>query len=203
VSNFQAQEIQELPTEARAPEDVDDVLADISELLETLHSYQQIRSLDSRAALGVSKPSSAEFDSYELLRSQLAILIATLPPFAVAKLDGDKLEKLNVGTKIIVDTVDYRGTAQPDEYTLSRYRAAQSANTPAARPQMPTTQARPTYQTPSVHRYNSNNNLQVKVPAIKRHRQPRDLYRKPNTSKAAADTPLNRQFSNFNVQATL
>ena len=163
VSTFQPGETDDPSLTKDEPEDVDDVLGEVSELLETVHSYQHIRSLDTRAAIGASKPSSAEYDSYELLRSQLAILIASLPPFAVAKLDGDKLQDLNISTNILLDTIDYRGTAQPDEYTLSRYRAAQpAAPAPApTRPPQPAAQPRPTYQTPAIPRYNTNNNLQA------------------------------------------
>ena len=160
VSNFQPAEQEEAPSLKDDPESVDEVLAEVSELLETVHSYQHIRSLDTRPSISGSKPSSAEFDSYELLRSQLSILIASLPPFAVAKLDGDKLSDLNISNNILVDTIDYRGTAQPDEFTLSRYRAAQPAAT-VPRPQQPAAQPRPAYQTPPLPRYNTNNNLQA------------------------------------------
>lgn len=161
VSNFQSAEEEEAPSlDKDDPESVDEVLAEVSELLETVHSYQHIRSLDTRPSTSGSKPSSAESDSYELLRSQLSILVASLPPFAVAKLDGNKLLDLNISAHILVDTIDYRGTAQPDEYTLSRYRATQPAAT-VPRPQQPAAQPRPAYQTPTLPRYNTNNNLQA------------------------------------------
>ncbi|KPI34924.1 uncharacterized protein AB675_3812 [Cyphellophora attinorum] len=109
------------------PTDIDDVLEEISELLETVHSYQRIRSLETRQSTDPSKPSGPEFDAFDVLRSQLAILVAAVPPFAVSKLDGDKLSDLNISTNIKVDSVDYKGTMQADDFTLAKYRSAQQA----------------------------------------------------------------------------
>jgi hypothetical protein len=110
--------------------DLDEILKDISELLETLNSHQRIRNLSlapmSQTAVGQnrqitamtgspSSPSSAEMDIYNMLKSQLSILIAGLPPYAVAKLDGEKLAELNVSTKIVVEGKDYKGVMEEDE----------------------------------------------------------------------------------------
>lgn len=160
VSNFEPQESDQIPPPSEEVESIDDILADLSSLLNTLHSQQQLRSLDTRPSHTTAKPPPQEIDTYDLLLNQFTILVSGLPPFAVAKLDGDKLAALNISTQVLVDTPDYRGTAQPDEFTLSRYRAAQ-ATTAAARPQpQPQSQpARPTYSTPGVQRYTNTNSL--------------------------------------------
>lgn len=133
----------------------DEILEEISQLLETVHSFQKIRSLEVRASIDNTKPTNDEFDTYEMLRSQLAILVASVPPFAVAKLDGDKLSDLNISTNLVLDTVDYRGTMQPDDFTLSKYRSAQAARVPQAQPVAAT--PRPAYQTQSnAGGYNAN-----------------------------------------------
>ena len=102
---------------------VDDLLRDISELLETLNAYQTSRNLPlpkSRSALGQNQqisdmtgspttPSKAEFDVYSILKSQLVVLISTLPPSAVAKLNGDQLADLNVSGALRARRENCRG----------------------------------------------------------------------------------------------
>ena len=105
---------------------VDEVLQEISDLLQTLSSYQRIRNL-SKMNSGPATPTSTETDVYEILRSNLAILINSLPPYAVAKLSGDQLETLNVSTDLIVDMKDHVGTMEQDEYSMQRQRAAMPA----------------------------------------------------------------------------
>jgi hypothetical protein len=140
--------------------DTDDLLTEISELLETLSSYQRIRNLAwtprpgaaemTRATVASARPSNAEYDTYEMLRSQLVLLIDSLPPFAIAKLNGDQLESLNVGTRLIVENYDYPGTMEPDEQTLQKRRAAAAAAVAASRTAVAPASSRPgTYQTPS------------------------------------------------------
>ncbi|KAI1625533.1 hypothetical protein EDD37DRAFT_307469 [Exophiala viscosa] len=147
VANFEP-----IPEEDFGPtkedKDVDDVLEEVSALIETLSSYQRNRSL----ASNISKPPNAEFDIYEMLRNQLSILVSSLPPFAVAKLDGDQLEDLNISTRILVEAPDYPGTGQVDDYTwrqqISRQTAA-AASRPAITPQIRPAyaQAQPSYNT--------------------------------------------------------
>jgi hypothetical protein len=115
--------------------DADEVLEGISELLETLNSYQRIRNLSlnsSKGPLSVSdttalgtpsKPSEAELATYEVLKTQLALMIASLPPFAVAKLDSDQLAELRISSKIPIPTQEYNGVME-DEDIISRARLA-------------------------------------------------------------------------------
>ncbi|KAF2851141.1 hypothetical protein T440DRAFT_423278 [Plenodomus tracheiphilus IPT5] len=113
--------------------DTDEVLKEISELLETLASYQRIRNLSlttnprtpvvqnaSLATLAGSPltPSSEEIDVYQILKSQLTLLISQLPPYAVAKLNGDQMDELNISRTILFDTKEYKGVLEEDQ--LSR-----------------------------------------------------------------------------------
>ena len=136
--------------------EAEDILTEISELLQTLSSYQRIRNLapaspgsshDHSAGALLSIPSDEEKATYELLKLQLKLTIEALPPFAVAKLYGDQLQTLNVNTKLMVPNFDYPGSMEPDELTMQRRRTAQpplSAVNRAAAP--PTRQT--SYQTP-------------------------------------------------------
>lgn len=144
VSNFRADEtISEaaLGTE-KQPNDVDDILRDVSDLLQTVSSYQRIRNLESARS---STPSTPEFDTYEILKSQLSIMINSLPPFAVAKLDGDQLAELSLSTKFVSLVDDYPGIGEADDAELLRRRAKVLATAAASRPSAPAqTTARPT-----------------------------------------------------------
>jgi hypothetical protein len=114
-----------------ADKDVEDLLQDINDLLETLYSYQRIRKshissnpnpmtpVGQRNALTEtvgtpSTPSSAENEVYNMLRTQLTLLILQLPPAAVSRLNGDRLEKLNISTDITIEIPDEAGTLEDD-----------------------------------------------------------------------------------------
>ncbi|KAJ2969533.1 hypothetical protein NQ176_g8612 [Zarea fungicola] len=113
-------------TRSQSDKDTDDILGEVTDLIETLSSYQRIRNLtlpnsqnrqssdpvtgDMLANSG-PEPSEEELITYEMLKAQLAFIIKTLPPFAVAKLNGDQLDDLLVSTKIQVQTDEYHGTA--------------------------------------------------------------------------------------------
>ena len=87
--------------EKKAQGDIGEILDDISDLLQTLNSYRQLRNLsqqspDNRATDqsngtlpnqdSTSTPSDAEYSIYETLKSSLSALVSTLPPYAVSKL---------------------------------------------------------------------------------------------------------------------
>ena len=148
------------PSPQVEPETVDDVLEEVSQLLETVHSYQRIRSLETRQSADSAKPSTAEFDTYTMLRDQLAILIASVPPFLVAKLDGNKLSDLNISTNLRLESVDYRGTLKADDATLAKYRAAHQSAVSRVQPVAPPVAApRPQYNAPpqtAASHYTSN-----------------------------------------------
>ncbi len=121
--------------------EVDDILLGISDLLETLNSYQRNRNLSLAnnarniatsqlvsASGSPTSPSSAEHEVFHMLQSQLALMVATLPPCALAKLEGDKLGVLNINTKIQTQDKHYKGTMEEDEVFL---KAKQAPTTPA------------------------------------------------------------------------
>ncbi|CAI7647746.1 unnamed protein product [Penicillium bialowiezense] len=139
--------------------DVNQLLGDVSDLLNTLSSHQRIRNLipppaspqgseadETFAVDELNAPSDAEFGVYETLKSSLVAIISNLPPYAVAKLDGHQLAELNISQRIVIDTPDYSGTMEKDDYTLSQERAAAlvAAANAAGRTATPSS-ARPSY----------------------------------------------------------
>ena len=151
VANFQPDETDPEETLRLNAEmnDVDDVLREVSDLLQTLSSYQRNRDVE-LSGIASSTPSASEFDTYEILKSQLSILVNTLPPFAVAKLDGEQLKELNISTTLVSSENDYPGVGEPDDAELQRRRAKLAAANAASRTPAPVqTAARPTaYQAP-------------------------------------------------------
>ncbi|KAI4245552.1 MAG: hypothetical protein LQ352_006541 [Teloschistes flavicans] len=124
---------------------IDELLRDVSELLETLNSYQDVRNLSLANTARTSaiqntqlsamtgtptSPSSDELSLYNMLKSQLAILVASLPPFALAKLDGQKLGVLNVNTKIQTETKNCQGSLEEDEISTKGRQPAVVATAP-------------------------------------------------------------------------
>jgi hypothetical protein len=128
--------------------EVEEVLEGISELLETLNSHQRNRNLvpiqtnrpgllsaSDTNTIAPPKPSDSELATYEILKSQLTLMIATLPPFAVAKLDSNQLAELATSTKIEVQLDDHKGVMEEDEASRSKLSAASvSAPRPAPSP---------------------------------------------------------------------
>lgn len=172
-----------------------DVLEEISELLQTLSSYQKLRDLDrSRVFAASAKPVAPEIDIYDILRQQLKLLISTLPPFAVAKLDGDQLKALNVDTKLLVTTPDVAGTGQPDDSFLQRARQLQAQQQPPPRP----VQSRNSYttSTPAVpygsqaRSYNSNVGTTPSMPAYAQRGA--QMYSTPRPNIATNATAYNQ-----------
>ncbi|KAK2591602.1 hypothetical protein QQS21_010699 [Conoideocrella luteorostrata] len=139
--------------------EVDDILDEVTDMIETLASYQRIRNLtlpnsqnrqssdpvngDMLANSG-PQPSEEEQATYDVLKAQLALIIKTLPPYAVAKLNGDQLDDLLISTKIQMQTDQYRGVMEEDDAGVqARIRAQQQQ---AAVAQATQTSARPPSQ---------------------------------------------------------
>ena len=139
-----------------APEnsqEADDILQDISDLLETLDSHQRVRNLtgptNGRTVSGTpqlsgmsgspSTPSSAESDVYEMLKAQLVLIVSSLPPYLLAKLDGDKLGALKICPKIQIESKNQKGTMEDGEASAAaRARiAAPATQSPSAYPAAP------------------------------------------------------------------
>lgn len=108
-------------------QEVDEILHEISELLETLNSYQRVRNLslsnNARTSTGPNatssgtptSPSTAEFDMYNILKSHLSIMVSSLPPWALARVNGEKLGELNISTKLQVEGETFKGTVDEEE----------------------------------------------------------------------------------------
>jgi hypothetical protein len=125
--------------------DVEEVLEEISELLETLNSYQRNRNMTlnpqpragaTGTAADPTKPTEVETATYNILQSQLALMISMLPPYAVAKLNSDRLSALGISTRIPIVTESHKGIMEEDEAAarakVAEMRAASAAS--AARP---------------------------------------------------------------------
>ena len=134
TSEDMPQEFKTLSKEARvedkAEKDVQDILKDVSELLETLSSHQHVRNLslptNTRTSASQnlpltamsgspSTPSSTEIDIYNVLKSQLCLMISALPPHVVAKLNGEQLDALSISTRIPTEARNYHGTMEDVE----------------------------------------------------------------------------------------
>lgn len=139
------------PQKPDAEKDTDDILQDVSDMIQTLISYQKNRNLTLPTASSQSRyasdpahsdmltngtqaqPGEEETATYEALRAQLVLVIQMLPPYAVARLNSDKLEELSISTRMEIRTDEYQGTMEEDE-TAARARAAQTAATANTRP---------------------------------------------------------------------
>ncbi|KAJ6784792.1 hypothetical protein PWT90_08262 [Aphanocladium album] len=154
-------------TRSKADKEADDILEEVTDLIETLASYQRIRNLTlpnsqnrqssdpvnaDMLASPAPEPSEDEVATYEMLKSQLALIIKTLPPYAVAKLNGDQLDDLLISTKIQVHTDDYNGMMEEDEAGVqARLRAQQQQQQHQQQQQQAVQNTRqPPQRTPSV-----------------------------------------------------
>ncbi|KAF2429571.1 hypothetical protein EJ08DRAFT_650401 [Tothia fuscella] len=152
VESFDAEELglDKLPADQTEDKEIDEILVDISNELERLASYQRVRNsyLASSSSTTVgqnspltnmigspSTPSTAEVEVYKTLKAQLAVMILNLPPYAVARLNGDQLEELNIKTNIIVETENPRGVMAEDEASrVAKQQAYAAASGPVAPP---------------------------------------------------------------------
>lgn len=149
------EDIEAPPEPVKSKTDVEQVLREISELLETLASHQRIRNATLASASSASRtpispspgvaskgtkpdePSEDEYSTYHSLQRELAYLILKLPPYAVAKLDGDQLSDLGVSRLIRIQAPDIKGTMEEDHVARqARISAMATANSIAtlARP---------------------------------------------------------------------
>lgn len=123
--------------------DIDEVLREISELLQTLSSYQRIRNASLQSSASAARtpispaptlasrngrpdgPGEDEFVTYEALRREIVYLILQLPPYAVAKLNGDQIAELGVSKLIKLDGRNVKGTMEEDQVARLARHAAQ------------------------------------------------------------------------------
>lgn len=145
--------------------DAEEILEGISELLETLNSYQRNRNLappvvprsGAPSLVGtpnVAQPDEEESRTYSILKSQLSLMISTLPPYAVAKLNSDQLSELNISTKIPVYIEPYKGVLEEDESAV-RAKIAQMSSASSSRPAATPTHHRPNPSAQFGNQYNT------------------------------------------------
>ena len=144
VANFEPHDTEDSQAESTDME-TSSLMQDITDMIETLSSYQRNRTLEPVASGAVQKPSKPEFETFEMLKTQLRILISELPPYAVAKLDGDQLEELNISTRLVIRVPDYPGTGQIDDYQLRRQKLPQQTTATVTRPVATPQAVRPNY----------------------------------------------------------
>jgi hypothetical protein len=205
VANFEGvvdPNLESIVEKAADEKDVDEVLEEISDLLRTLNSHQRNRHLNlnpsgraggllsalDTTSLGTpTKPGEPEISIYEILKSQLTLMIATLPPYAVAKLDSDQLAELAISTKMEIRVEDHKGVMEEDEVS-ARAKAiafsAASASRPVQPPQHRSSSsalygnqyAAPRPAAPAPHQYYSQGQTPVRQP-------PNNLQRPPATAQ--------------------
>ncbi|KAG6011024.1 hypothetical protein E4U21_000055 [Claviceps maximensis] len=152
--------------------EINDILDEVTDMIETLASYQRIRNLtlpnsqnrqssdpvngDMLANSGPHQPSEEEQATYDMLKAQLTLIIKTLPPYAVAKLNGDQLDELLISTKIQIRTDQYRGVMEEDDAGVqARIRAQQQQQQQQHQQQHAAIQAAQTSVRPSSQRSGS------------------------------------------------
>ncbi|KAK4611649.1 hypothetical protein CLAFUW4_13218 [Fulvia fulva] len=139
------------PEPVKSKTDVEQVLQKVSELLETLASYQRNRTASLATSTAPSRtplspapivasqlgkpdePSEEEVNTYYSLQREIAYLVMKLPPYAVAKLDGDQLSELGVKKLIKFHTKDIKGVMEEDSVTrLAKAQALATASSIAS-----------------------------------------------------------------------
>ena len=149
----------------RSKKDVEQCLLEISELLETLASYQRIRNASLPPSTAASRtpispaptlasqigkpddPAEDEMATYHKLRRELAYLLLQLPPYAVAKLNGDQFSELGVSKLITFAKQDTRGTMEEDQVARQARLAAMASASGIASLTRPTSSAGQHYNT--------------------------------------------------------
>ncbi|KAM0324816.1 hypothetical protein ACHAQA_007782 [Verticillium albo-atrum] len=185
------------PQKTDEEKQADELLEEVDDLIETLASYQRIRHLtlpssqnkyagepssgDMLASGTGATPSEEEVSTYETLKAQLNLIIKMLPPFAVAKLNGDQLNDLLVSTHLEVRTEQYKGVLEEEGAAQARARQQQSAAAASS-------VARPpgAHRTPSASSFNYGGTQPYGTPTRQAAPQ-QGYYRGP------AQTPIQQQ----------
>nr|POE93256.1 hypothetical protein CFP56_19268 [Quercus suber]POE93260.1 hypothetical protein CFP56_19272 [Quercus suber] len=132
--------------QVRSKTDVDQVLNDIAELLGKLASHQRIRNSSLPSSTSVARPpispspalnprsvktdepGDEEITTYRALRRELCYLVLKLPPYAVAKLDGQQFAALGVGKLMTFQSASVKGTMEEDQVArLAKYNSMATA----------------------------------------------------------------------------
>ena len=215
-------------TDAQENKEVQGLLDEISELLETLYSYQRIRqstiaspgrppiaqsaSLQTNMGSG-SEPSGSEFDVYKMLKSQLSLMVSMLPPFAVAKLNGEQLADLGMSRKIVIETKDYKGVMEEDQLSKLARTSTSLGTANRVMHGQPTAQHSPAtsnYSRPSsgarqghvAPSYYPQQQPPARTPAIshQRHSGYAQSYHTPNSISKSTYRPMHTNYDNQNAK---
>lgn len=185
---------------------IDDILEEVSDSIETLSSYQRNRNMalptsQNRNSADPAKadmlngslaqePTDEERDTYEMLKAQLALVIQTLPPYAVARLNSDKLAELNVSTKLEIRSDVYKGVMEEDEASARLKHQQQAAVQAAQAPRQP--QRAPSFQGgTSYQQYNRPFPVQNQTPVpIPNHYQQAPMRAQIPSFQRQASAPM-------------
>ena len=152
-------------------DETEELLKEIGDLLETLYSHQRIRNASlaqsSRTPVSQntplmtmtgtpSEPSADELDVYGMLKNQLTVIIASLPPYAVAKLNGDQLAEMNISRSLVVEGKDYKGVMEEDQVARLQKQAALNAAVGPAPVSRAASSLQQQYSTPPSHQARSS-----------------------------------------------
>ena len=148
-----------LGTRSSQEKETEDLLEEVSDLIETLASYQRNRHLSLptsqdrysadpingdmlRNGAQSQQLSDEEMTTYQVLKMQLAQIIQTLPPYVVARLNSERLAELSVSTRMEVRTEECRGVMEEDEPSRLKRQASIAAASSQRQP--------PPHRTPSM-----------------------------------------------------
>ena len=228
---FEPEAMDDITRRSSAADDskeIQDLLGEISDLLETLYSYQKIRnssitspgrpaiaqstSVQTNTGSG-SQPSDAEFNVYKMLKSQLSMMVSMLPPFAVAKLNGEQLADLGISKKIIIETKDYKGVMEEDQFSKIAKQTASSGTTNRMMHTQATAQHSPAtshYNRPSsaarqahvAASYYPQQQPPARTPAVnpQRHAGYAQSYHTPNSASKSAYRPMRASYDNHTTK---
>jgi hypothetical protein len=149
AKNFDPALLPSLDEEKKKDDEVDAKLQEITDLIETLYSYQKIRNsqlpstsvpitpVGARQPLSEiigtpDTPSASEMDVYKSLKTKLALCVLDLPPYAIAKLNGEKYGDPRAG-----GVQNYGG--YPQTAPRPSYPAGAASYAAAGRPSFPQT----------------------------------------------------------------
>lgn len=199
--------------EEASEEDVEALLQEVDDLILTLASSQHIRngtkSVTSTNRLAVEEadmltntqlpePSEIEVQTYEALKSLLISILHRLPPYAIAKLNGDQLDELLVSTKLPIHLDDYHGTMGEDEAAVNaRARQRMQQQQQQQRMQQPAVGGRtPVHHrpsnTPAYSNHHHANSAQFVQPPQSRTPVPHPQYYRTASGHAATPNSVPR-----------
>ena len=137
VENYEPPTMDATVDESEKGEGLQPTLLRISELLESLQSYQRVRnsrltpatraSATNNSEGLVAPASETEQEIYNQLRTELTRVAGKLPPYVLAKTDGTPLSTLVISKALLLESKDYQGTMDDDQAT--RLSAAAALNT--------------------------------------------------------------------------